>query len=126
MLCRRWRTGIWGYAFRRWCWSWAWHWLGFRALGFFGFLGLLGFQVLFLRRAPLDERDRVIDSRARTFSFAMTFIVFWIAGMLMLFVFDENGSVPEQMDCSGDVVALCCCVPRTFRRDDLAIPRGRF
>ena len=73
--------------------------LGKGALGGFGFLGLLGFGPLFLRRKAgqvlIDERDLAIQRRSWAVASALFWVVFVLAASLLSpFVYGEDGAVP--------------------------------
>jgi hypothetical protein len=73
--------------------------MGTKALGGFGFLGLLGFGYFFVRPKPgkvlIDERDELIRRK----SIALAYRVFWslfvvVAGILSARIYGQNGAVP--------------------------------
>jgi hypothetical protein len=73
--------------------------LGKGALGGFGFLGLLGFGVLFFRKKPgqvlMDERDQLFWARAWVLAYAVFWVVFCLAAaVLCAVVYGEEGAVP--------------------------------
>lgn len=76
--------------------------LGKGALGGSGFLGLLGFGVLFFRKKPgkvlTDERDQLINLRSNVLAYAIFWIV-WVlaASLLSALVYGEDGAVPVQV-----------------------------
>jgi hypothetical protein len=85
--------------------------LGKGALGGFGFLGLLGFGVLFFRKKPgqvlLDERDRLIWVRAWVLAYAVFWVVFCLAAaVLCALVYREDGAVPVWVVGGGVFSAL--------------------
>lgn len=73
--------------------------LGYRAMGGFGCLGLIGFGPLFFRRKPgqvvTDERDQLIQWRAWIFAYALFWVAFvFVAVVLSAVVYGEDGAVP--------------------------------
>jgi hypothetical protein len=73
--------------------------LGQRALGGCGFLGLLGFSVLFLRpksgQVSLDERDNLIQRRSTILAYAVFWVAFVLAAVLLSpLVYGQDGAVP--------------------------------
>lgn len=75
--------------------------LGQRAAGGFGFLGLLGFGVLFLRKKPgqvlTDERDHLIQRRSARLAFSLFFTVFVLAVVLCPAIYGSDGAVPVKI-----------------------------
>jgi len=73
--------------------------LGKGALGGFGFTGLLGLGALFLRKKPghvvIDERDTLIQRRAWVLAYALFWVVFVVAAVLVSpLVYGQEGAVP--------------------------------
>src|SRR5262245_4404170 len=73
--------------------------LGKGALGGFGFLGLIGFGPLFFRRRPgrvlIDERDTLIQQRSWILAYALFWVVFVVAAVLLSpLVYGAEGAVP--------------------------------
>ena len=73
--------------------------LGKGALGGFGFLGLIGFGPLFLRKRPgqvlTDERDTLIQRRSWILAYALFWVVFVLAAALLSpLVYGQQGAVP--------------------------------
>jgi hypothetical protein len=73
--------------------------LGKAALGGCGFLGFLGFGVLFFRKKEgnvlMDERDQLIHLRSGILAFAIFWVVFALAAALLsALVYGEDGAVP--------------------------------
>jgi hypothetical protein len=73
--------------------------LGKGALGGSGFLGLLGFGILFFRKKPgkvlTDERDQGIQWRSALLAFVVFWLVFVLAAALISpFVYGQDGAVP--------------------------------
>ncbi|HLJ95158.1 MAG TPA: hypothetical protein VKU02_18420 [Gemmataceae bacterium] len=73
--------------------------LGKGALGGCGFLGLIGFGVLFFRKQPgkilTDERDRVIQLRSIILAYAVFWIVFVLAAALVSpWIYGQDGTIP--------------------------------
>ena len=73
--------------------------LGKGALGGFGFLGFMGFGVLFFRKKPgqvlLDERDLLIQRRSWVLAYAVFWVIFVLAAVfLSAGVYGWDGAVP--------------------------------
>jgi Predicted membrane protein (DUF2178) len=73
--------------------------LGKGALGGCGFLGLLGFGVLFFRKKEgkvlMDERDQLIQLRSGILAFAIFWVVYALAAALLsALVYGQDGAVP--------------------------------
>ena len=73
--------------------------LGFKAMGGFGFLGLLGFGPAFFRTKPgqvlMDERDLLIQARSWVFAYAVFWVIFVLAAVVLsALVYGQDGSVP--------------------------------
>ena len=73
--------------------------LGKGALGGFGFLGFMGFGVLFFRKKPgqvlMDERDVLIQRRSWVLAYAVFWVVFVLAAVfLSAAVYGWDGAVP--------------------------------
>jgi len=73
--------------------------LGRGALGGSGFLGLLGFGVLFFRKKPgkvlMDERDQLIQLRSALLAYAVFWVVYCVAAALLPpLVYGQDGAVP--------------------------------
>jgi hypothetical protein len=73
--------------------------LGRGALGGFGFLGLIGFGPLFFRKRPgqvvTDERDALIHRRSWILAYALFWVVFVLAAVLLSpLVYGQEGAVP--------------------------------
>jgi hypothetical protein len=76
--------------------------MGTKALGGFGFLGLLGFGYFFIRPRPgkvlIDERDNLIWRRSITLAYKIFWLLFvLVAGILPGRVFGQNGDVPVRV-----------------------------
>jgi hypothetical protein len=75
--------------------------MGWKALGCFGLLGLLGFSPLFYRRRAgrivADERDASIRRRSAAVGFSVTWCVFIGACTSALLVYGDQGSVPVRL-----------------------------
>lgn len=76
--------------------------LGQGALGCFGLLGFLGLGPLFLRRKPgvvvVDERDRLIQRRSWIVAYALFWVVFVLAAVVLsAAVYGFDGAVPVQV-----------------------------
>lgn len=76
----------------------AWPWLGIRAMGFFGFLGLLPFGELFVYwpglRVERDERDRSYEVRAYVAGSSAMAYVFLMGLISMTFASEGQETVP--------------------------------
>jgi hypothetical protein len=73
--------------------------LGKGALGGSGFLGLLGFGVLFFRKKPgkvlTDERDQLINMRSNVLAYAIFWVIYALAAALLPpLVYGQDGAVP--------------------------------
>jgi hypothetical protein len=73
--------------------------LGKAALGGVGFLGLLGFGPLFLRRKPgqvvTDERDALIQARSWFLAYALFWVVFVLAAVVLsAAIYGQDGAIP--------------------------------
>ncbi len=73
--------------------------LGMKAMGGLGFLGLIGLQPLLFRKRPgqvlADERDQLIQSRSWIVAYALFWVAFVIAAVVVSsMVYGENGAVP--------------------------------
>ena len=73
--------------------------LGRGALGGLGFLGILGFGPLFFRKKPgrvvTDERDILIQRRSWIVAYALFWVVFVLAAVLLApLVYGQQGAVP--------------------------------
>jgi hypothetical protein len=76
--------------------------LGHRAMGGFGFLGLLGFGPFFFRKrrgqVVTDERDHLIHARAWIFAYAVFWVVaVLVASLLAATVYGQDGAVPVKV-----------------------------
>jgi hypothetical protein len=74
-------------------------WLGKGALGGFGLLGLIGLGPLFMRKRPgqvvTDERDALIQQRSWIVAYALFWVVFVLAAVLLApLVYGQEGAVP--------------------------------
>ena len=73
--------------------------LGYRAMGGLGCLGLIGFGPLFFRKKPgqvlTDERDHLIQARSWIVAYALFWVVFVLAAVVLsAVVYGEDGAVP--------------------------------
>jgi hypothetical protein len=73
--------------------------LGNRAAGGLGLLGLLGFGPFFFRKKPgqvvTDERDQLIQGRSWVLAYALFWVVFVLAAVVLsAVVYGEDGAVP--------------------------------
>jgi hypothetical protein len=73
--------------------------LGKGSLGGLGLLGLLGFGPFFFRKKAgqvvADERDQQIQGRSWVFAYAMFWVVFVLAAVVLsAVVYGEDGAVP--------------------------------
>jgi len=73
--------------------------LGKGAIGGFGFLGLLGFGMLFFRKkrgqVVTDERDRLIQRRAWVVAYASFWVAYVLAAVVLSpAVYGDDGGVP--------------------------------
>ena len=73
--------------------------LGFKAMGGFGCLGLLGFGPAFFRSTPgqvlMDERDQLIQGRSWVFAYAVFWVIFVLAAVVLsALVYGQEGAVP--------------------------------
>jgi hypothetical protein len=73
--------------------------LGKGALGGSGFLGLLGFGYLFFRKKPgkvlTDERDQLIQLRSAILAYAILWIAYVLAAVLLSpLIYGQDGVVP--------------------------------
>jgi hypothetical protein len=82
--------------------------LGYGATGGFGLLGLMGLGPLFFRRKEgrvvTDERDWHIQRRAVLIAYAVFWLAFVAAGVLVPFIYPE--SVPSRLVSTGVWVAF--------------------
>jgi hypothetical protein len=72
--------------------------MGTKALGGFGFLGLLAFGYFILRPKPgkvlVDERDDLIRRRATTLAYRVFWSLFVVVAGLSARLYGKNGAVP--------------------------------
>src|SRR6266508_716046 len=73
--------------------------LGYRAMGGLGCLGLIGFGPLFFRKKPgqvlTDERDHLIQARSWIVAYALFWVVFVLAAVVLsAVVYGQEGAVP--------------------------------
>ena len=73
--------------------------LGYRAMGGLGCLGFIGFGPLFFRKKPgqvlTDERDHLIQARSWIVAYALFWVVFVLAAVVLsAVVYGEDGAVP--------------------------------